>query len=124
MKSREKSREASYLKDRIKEGYIVMFHYKDWYMKLGGEFHVEDAYTHEETRYIALKDNEHVGTCSGNGEAVAGFSKNFKKQIEDSKSRQVLLYKNLPEDIKKFFNKEILRGENDEGYHKRRTATI
>lgn len=124
MKIRRKTREASYLKERIKEGYIVMFFYRDRYMKLGKEFEAEDVYTLEETRYVGLMTNEAVGTCNGEGEAVVGFSKDFRKQIGDCESIEIMLYKDLPQTIKNFYNKEVLRGDENEEYNKRRTATI
>lgn len=93
-------------------------------MKINKDFIAQDVNTHEETRYIGLMDNENTGVCSGEGEAVSGFSRDFRKQIEDSEGITIFCYEDLPEDIKKFFNKDFLRGNENERYDKRRTATI
>jgi len=123
MKRRNRPKPAA-IRDYIKEGYVVQFYYRDHYMKLGNEFHIEKLDTHEETRYVGLVTNQDVGTCNGKGEAVVGFSKDFRKQLEDAEGFTVYLYKDLPEDVKKFFNKKILRGEDNEEYNKRRIEPI
>ena len=123
MKCRKNPKPAA-VREYIKNGYIVQFYYRDHSLKLGEDFVIESIHRHEETRYVGLVTNQDIGTCSGEGEAVAGFSKDFRKQLEDAEGFDILLYKDLPEDVKKFFNKEILRGDKNEEYNKRRTGPI